>query len=109
MTDAAACAVLTVGRPVVSIAALQELRELLDAVAPRAPDPTHASTPSKEGGDALKESVDPDADPAVPTRRGRAPHRADRLLRAPGADPRLGRALAARRGRRIRYGPEGRA
>ena len=36
MTDAAACAALTVGAPVVSIAALQELRELLDAVAPRA-------------------------------------------------------------------------
>jgi hypothetical protein len=36
LTDAAACAALTVGAPVVSIAALQELRELLDAVAPRA-------------------------------------------------------------------------
>jgi hypothetical protein len=36
MTDAAACAALTVGAKVVSIATLQELRELLDAVAPRA-------------------------------------------------------------------------
>jgi hypothetical protein len=36
MTDAAAYAALTVGAPVVSIAALQELRELLGAVVPRA-------------------------------------------------------------------------
>jgi hypothetical protein len=35
MTDAAACAALTVGASVVSIAALQELLELLDAVPPR--------------------------------------------------------------------------
>jgi hypothetical protein len=66
MTDAAACAALTVGAPVVSIAALQELRELLDAVVPRAPDPPHASMPSKEGCDATNESVDPHPDPAVP-------------------------------------------
>jgi hypothetical protein len=74
MTDAVACAALTVGAPVVSIAALQELRALLDAVAPRAPDPTHASMPSKEGCDATNESVDPHPDPAVlPCRRRRAP------------------------------------
>jgi hypothetical protein len=35
MTDAAACAALTVGASVVSIAALQGLLELLDAVPPR--------------------------------------------------------------------------
>src|SRR5712692_3674631 len=43
MTDAAACAVLTVGAPVVSLIALQELRVLLDAVAAGASDPTGAS------------------------------------------------------------------
>src|SRR5713101_7477580 len=43
MTDAAACAVLTVGAPVVSLIALQELWGLLDAVAAGASDPTGAS------------------------------------------------------------------
>ena len=43
MTNAAACAVLTVGPPVVAITALQELRVLLEAVVAGASDPTGAS------------------------------------------------------------------
>jgi hypothetical protein len=66
MTDAAVCAALTVGPPVVSIAALQELRELLDVVAPRAPDLTHASMPSKEGCDAPHAVLELHPDPTVP-------------------------------------------
>src|SRR5712691_7121902 len=54
MTDAAACAVLTVGAPVVSLIALQELRGLLEAVVAGASDPTGASMPSKEGCHAPK-------------------------------------------------------
>ncbi len=65
MTDAAACAALTGGQPVVGIAALQELRALLDAVGARGSDPTGASMSSKEGCDAPKESVDPRPGPAV--------------------------------------------
>jgi hypothetical protein len=69
MTDAAACAALTGGPPVVGIAALQELWLLLDAVGARGSVPTDASMPSKEGCDAPKESVDPQTDTAVPARR----------------------------------------
>ena len=107
MTDAAACAVLTVGKPVVAITALQELRLLLDAVA-RGSDPTDASMPSKEGCDAPKEFVDPHTGTAVPARRARAPHRAG-CPTAAGADPSVGRAVTARRGRRQRDGKGGRA
>jgi hypothetical protein len=56
MTDAAACALLTVGTPVVAITALQELRLLLDVLA-RGSALTDVSMPSKEGCDAPKESV----------------------------------------------------
>jgi len=99
MTDAAACAALTAGTPVVAIAALQELRGLLDAVGARGSEPTGASMLSKEGCDAPTESVDPHPGPAVPARRVRAPDRAGRPPAA-GADPGLGRASAAR-GRRF--------
>ncbi len=58
MTDAAACAGLTLGPPVVAITALQELRVLLDAVVAGASDPTGASMPSKEGCHAPNASVD---------------------------------------------------
>ena len=73
MTNAAACAALTVGPPVVAITALQELRVLLDAVVAGESDLTGASMPSKEGCDAPKASVDLHPDPAVPTRRVHAP------------------------------------
>ena len=72
MTNAAACAVLTVGPPVVAITALQELRVLLDAVVAGESDPTGASMPSKEDCHAPKASVDLPADTVVPTRRVRA-------------------------------------
>jgi len=75
MTDAAACAALTVGTPVVAIAALQELRGLLDTVEARGSAPTGASMLSKEGCDAATESVDPHPGSAVPARRVRAPDR----------------------------------
>ena len=102
MTNAAACALLTLGKPVVAITALQELRVLLDAVVAGESDPTGASMPSKEGCHAPKASVDLPTDPAVPTRRVRAPHRAGRPPAA-GADQSIGRAAAAaRRGRRQR-------
>jgi hypothetical protein len=51
MTDAAACALLTVGTPVVAITALQELRMLLDVLARRS-DLTDISMPSKCPGSA---------------------------------------------------------
>jgi len=108
MTDAAACAVLTVGVPVVSLIALQELRGLLDAVAAGASDPTGASMPSKEGCHAPKASVEirpPDL--AVPARRARTPRGAGGPA-ATGADPSVGRATPARRGRHQRR-PGGRA
>jgi hypothetical protein len=60
MTDPAACATLRVGPPQVTIAALQELRVLLDALdadVGRAPD---ASMPFEEGCDAPK-------GPSIPT------------------------------------------
>jgi hypothetical protein len=92
MTNAAACAVLTVGPPVVSIIALQELRVLLDAVVAGTPDPTGASMPSKEGCHAPKASVETQPpDPAVPTRRPRTPRGAGRHT-ATGADPSWRRA-----------------
>jgi hypothetical protein len=78
MTDAAACAALTVGKPVVAITALQELRSLLDAVGARGSEPTDASMPSKEGCDAPKESVGPHPSTFVPAGRARAPRRARR-------------------------------
>jgi len=109
MTDAAACAVLTVGQPVVSIIALQELRVLLDAVVAGASDPTGASMPSKEGCHAPNASVDTQPpDLAVPARRARTPRRAGRPT-ATGADPSVGRATPARRGRRQRDGQGGTA
>jgi hypothetical protein len=102
MTNAAACAGLTVGQPVVSIVALQELRVLLDAVVAGASDPTGASMPSKEGCHAPKASVEirpPDL--AVPARWARTPRGAGGPT-ATGADPSVGRATPARRGRRQR-------
>src|SRR5437867_7569420 len=102
MTNATACAVLTVGKPVVAITALQELRVLLDAVVAGGSDPTGASMPSKEGCHAPKASVDTQPpDPTVPARRTRAPRGAGRPT-ATGADPSVGRATPARRGRRQR-------
>lgn len=68
MTNAAACAVLTVGKPVVAITALQELRVLLDALA-RGSDLPDVSMPSKEGGEARFETVDsPTKTPKPPVR-----------------------------------------
>jgi hypothetical protein len=71
MTNAAACAALTVGTPVVAITALQELRVLLDVLA-RGSDLTEVAMPSEEGGDAPKASPELHPDPAVPTGRGSA-------------------------------------
>lgn len=113
MTDAGACAVLTLGAPMVAIPALQEVRVLLDALARGSDrtDRTEVSMPFKEGCDASKESVETDPpDMAIPAgrRRARPPGRADRST-ATGADPRVGRTPAARRGRRGHRGPDGRA
>jgi hypothetical protein len=78
MTDAATCAVLTVGEPVVAITALHELRLLLDVLT-RGADPTDASMPSKEGCDAPEESAETHPpDPAVPARGPRTPRGAGR-------------------------------
>jgi hypothetical protein len=101
MTDAAACAALTVGTPVVAITALQELQVLLDVLA-RGSDLVDVSMPSKEGCDAPKESTETNPpDTAVPARRTRTPRGAGRPTTT-GADPSVGRATPARRGRRQR-------
>ena len=110
MTDADACAVFTLGAPRVAIAALQELRVVLDALV-RGSDLPEVSLSSKEGGDASNETVDTDPpDAAISANRGRArpPGRPDRSP-ATGADPRVGRTPAARGGRRRHRGSDGRA
>src|SRR5262245_7167383 len=100
MTDAAACAVLTVGPPVVAITTLQELRLFLDVLR-RGPGLTAVSRPSKEGCDAPNESETHLPDAVVPAHRIRTPRGASRPT-ATGADPGVGRATPARRGRRQR-------
>src|SRR5712692_4522994 len=108
MTNAAACAVLTVGPPVVSIIALQELRVLLGLLWLAHQTPPVRQCPPKEGCHAPKASVDTQPpNLAVPARRPRTPRGAGRPT-ATGADPSVGRATPARRGRRQRS-PGGRA
>jgi hypothetical protein len=71
MTNPAACAVLTLGKPVVAITALQELRVLLDVLT-RGSDRAEVSMPSKEGCDAPKKFVETHpSDTAIPARRAR--------------------------------------